>query len=216
MAGAKRAHDRSPPSDRRREGRALRHKPRRLRGGFHGIPRRAGRPLVLNGYSEYRSQNPRGFYVAGTRERLRLIFAFVSGAADALRNRRVPASEHRAHAPATAADPTAIQGGPGARRPGAGRHDSRGAHSGTKFPACARRIPAAHCHQSLPSVVAWLPHQAVARTGGNAMRWIHDACGNADLEEVAFAGKDVSAILEHVDSPPRRGTLRTLRRARTL
>ncbi|MBM6989336.1 MAG: hypothetical protein I3I99_07030 [Olsenella umbonata] len=37
------------------------------------------------------------------------------------------------------------------------------------------------------------------------MRWIYDACGNADLEEVAFAGKDVSAILEHVDlsSAPR-------------
>lgn len=31
------------------------------------------------------------------------------------------------------------------------------------------------------------------------MRWICDACGNADLEEVAFAEKGVSAMLEHVD-----------------
>ncbi|MGN1252793.1 MAG: hypothetical protein ACI4US_08045 [Muribaculaceae bacterium] len=46
------------------------------------------------------------------------------------------------------------------------------------------------------------------------MRWIYDACGNADLEEVAFAGMGVSAILEYVDlSPPRRETLRTPRRA---
>ena len=31
------------------------------------------------------------------------------------------------------------------------------------------------------------------------MRWIYEACGNADLEEVAFAGMGVSAIPEHVD-----------------
>ena len=31
------------------------------------------------------------------------------------------------------------------------------------------------------------------------MRWIYDDCGNADLEEVAFAEKGVSTILEHVD-----------------
>lgn len=31
------------------------------------------------------------------------------------------------------------------------------------------------------------------------MRWIYDACGNADLEEVAFAEKGISTILEHVD-----------------
>lgn len=31
------------------------------------------------------------------------------------------------------------------------------------------------------------------------MKWIYDACGNADLEEVAFAEKGVSAMLEHVD-----------------
>ena len=31
------------------------------------------------------------------------------------------------------------------------------------------------------------------------MRWICDACGNADLEEVAFAEKGVSAMLEHVN-----------------
>ena len=95
---------------------------------------------------------------------------FVSGAADALRNRRVPASEHARDAPATAADPTAIQSGPGTRRPGAERHDSRVADTGTKFPAFARRIPAMHRHQSLPSVVAWLPHQADTRTGGTAIR----------------------------------------------
>ncbi|MGN0056094.1 MAG: hypothetical protein ACI360_06660 [Atopobiaceae bacterium] len=37
------------------------------------------------------------------------------------------------------------------------------------------------------------------------MRWIYDACGNADLEGVAFAEKGVSTILEHVDlsSAPR-------------
>ncbi|MCI6310772.1 MAG: hypothetical protein MR577_00415 [Collinsella sp.] len=37
------------------------------------------------------------------------------------------------------------------------------------------------------------------------MRWIYDACGNADLEEIAFAGMGVSAILELVDlsSAPR-------------
>ena len=37
------------------------------------------------------------------------------------------------------------------------------------------------------------------------MRWIYDACGNADLEEVALAGMGISAILEHVDlsSAPR-------------
>ena len=31
------------------------------------------------------------------------------------------------------------------------------------------------------------------------MRWIYEACGNADLEEVAVAGMGVSAIPEHVD-----------------
>ncbi len=31
------------------------------------------------------------------------------------------------------------------------------------------------------------------------MRWIYEACGNADLEEVAFAEKGVSAMLEYVD-----------------
>lgn len=31
------------------------------------------------------------------------------------------------------------------------------------------------------------------------MRWIYDDCGNADLEEAAFAEKGVSTILEHVD-----------------
>ena len=31
------------------------------------------------------------------------------------------------------------------------------------------------------------------------MRWIYDACGNADLEEVAFAGMAVLAILEYAD-----------------
>ena len=31
------------------------------------------------------------------------------------------------------------------------------------------------------------------------MRWIYEACGNADLVEVAFAEKGVSAIPEHVD-----------------
>ena len=37
------------------------------------------------------------------------------------------------------------------------------------------------------------------------MKWIYDACGNADLEEVAFAERGVSAILGHVDlsSAPR-------------
>ena len=37
------------------------------------------------------------------------------------------------------------------------------------------------------------------------MRWIYDACGNADLVEVALAGMGISAILEHVDlsSAPR-------------
>ncbi len=37
------------------------------------------------------------------------------------------------------------------------------------------------------------------------MKWIYDACGNADLDEVAFAERGVSAILEHVDlsSAPR-------------
>ena len=31
------------------------------------------------------------------------------------------------------------------------------------------------------------------------MRWIYDACSNADLEEIAIAGMGVTAILEHVD-----------------
>ncbi|SDC69203.1 hypothetical protein [Parafannyhessea umbonata] len=31
------------------------------------------------------------------------------------------------------------------------------------------------------------------------MQCIYDACGNTDLEEVAFAEKGVSTILEHVD-----------------
>ena len=31
------------------------------------------------------------------------------------------------------------------------------------------------------------------------MRLIYDDCGNADLEEVAFAEKGISAILENVD-----------------
>jgi hypothetical protein len=37
------------------------------------------------------------------------------------------------------------------------------------------------------------------------MRWIYDACGSADLEEVAFAEKGISAILESADlsSAPR-------------
>ena len=102
-------------------------------------------------------------------------------------------------------DSTAIQGGSDARRPDAGRHDSRGAGTGAAFPSFARRIPATHFHQSLLSVVAWLPHQADARTGGNAIRWAHDACGNAGLGEVSFAKRGIWAILEHVDlsSAPR-------------
>ncbi len=37
------------------------------------------------------------------------------------------------------------------------------------------------------------------------MRWIYDACRNADLEEVTFAERGVSAILEPIDltSAPR-------------
>lgn len=37
------------------------------------------------------------------------------------------------------------------------------------------------------------------------MKWIYDADGNADLEEVAFAEKGISVILENVDlsSAPR-------------
>lgn len=31
------------------------------------------------------------------------------------------------------------------------------------------------------------------------MRWIYDVCGNADLEEVAFAEKGISTILEYAD-----------------
>ena len=31
------------------------------------------------------------------------------------------------------------------------------------------------------------------------MKWIYDADGNADLEEVAFAEKGISTILENVD-----------------
>ena len=31
------------------------------------------------------------------------------------------------------------------------------------------------------------------------MKWIYDADGNADLEEVAFAEKGISALLENVD-----------------
>lgn len=31
------------------------------------------------------------------------------------------------------------------------------------------------------------------------MKWIYDSDGNADLEEVAFAEKGISAILENVD-----------------
>lgn len=31
------------------------------------------------------------------------------------------------------------------------------------------------------------------------MKWIYDACGNAVLEEIAFAGMGVPAILEDVD-----------------
>ena len=34
------------------------------------------------------------------------------------------------------------------------------------------------------------------------MRWIYDAYGNADLDEVAFAEKCISAILENVDLSP--------------
>ena len=42
------------------------------------------------------------------------------------------------------------------------------------------------------------------------MRWIYDACGNADLKEVAFAEKGVSAILEYADlSDAPRGRLVT-------
>jgi hypothetical protein len=118
---------------------------------------------------------------------------FVSGEADAFRNRGVSASEHACDTPARATDPTVTQSESGKRRPDAGRHYSRVAGTGTKFPAFARGVPATHYHQSLPSAAAWLPHQANARTGGNAMRWIYDACGNADLEEVAFAERVASA-----------------------
>lgn len=34
------------------------------------------------------------------------------------------------------------------------------------------------------------------------MEWIYDACSNANLEEVAFAEKGISAILEYVDLSP--------------
>lgn len=37
------------------------------------------------------------------------------------------------------------------------------------------------------------------RHGVGTMKWIYDADGNADLEEVAFAEKGISAILENVD-----------------
>ena len=44
------------------------------------------------------------------------------------------------------------------------------------------------------------------------MKWIYDSDGNADLEEVAFAEKGISAILENVDLSLRRQvTLRTPR-----
>ena len=49
------------------------------------------------------------------------------------------------------------------------------------------------------------------------MRWIYDACGNADLEEVAFAGMAISAILEHVNisSAPRETMINAARPRRT-
>jgi len=40
------------------------------------------------------------------------------------------------------------------------------------------------------------------RHGVGTMKWIYDSDGNADLEEVAFAEKGISAILENVDLSP--------------
>ena len=78
----------------------------------------------------------------------------VFGAANVPRYRSVSALGHACDTPARVTDPIAIQGGLGAKRPGAERHDSRVVGTGTKFPTFARRIPATHCHQSLLSVVA--------------------------------------------------------------
>ena len=43
------------------------------------------------------------------------------------------------------------------------------------------------------------------------MKWIYDADGNADLEEVAFAEKGISAILENVDLSLRRQVMLRMR-----
>jgi hypothetical protein len=40
------------------------------------------------------------------------------------------------------------------------------------------------------------------RLGVGTMKLTYDADGNADLEEVAFAEKGISAILEYVDPSP--------------
>ena len=113
-----------------------------------------------------------------------------SGAADAFRDRSVSTLGHARNAPATATDPTTIQGG-----------SERGARAtdvtirGSSAPAPnSRQLPGESPRRIATSlVVAWLPHQADARTGGNAMRWIYDAYGNADLEEVEFAERVASA-----------------------
>ena len=155
--------------------------------------------------------------MAGTHERLRLIFAFRircdRRSPGLSRINRGACVRYSCYGDRSDHHPNRVR----TRRPGAGRHDSLGAGTCTNFPTLARRTPAMHCHQSLPSVVAWLPHQADARTGGNAMRWIYDACGNADLEEVAFAGMAISAILEHVNisSAPRETMINAARPRRT-
>ena len=140
--------------------------------------------------------------------------SFGSGATGAFRNRCVPTLGHARDTPAAVTGPTAIQGGSGARRPGDGRHDSRIADTGTKFPASARRIPATHCHQSRCSMAA-------ASSGRANWRKCHEV----DLRRLRQRGPRRGRIRGEgasrrywstSTSPAPRGTLRTPRRARAL
>ena len=123
--------------------------------------------------------------MAGTRERLRLIFCLSDPAR--------PAPSGIVASQPWGMRATLLPGRP--VRPPSKAGPAQGARAtdvtirGSPTPAPnSRHLPGESPQRiAISLVVAWLPHQADARTGGNAMRWIYDACGNADLEEVAFA-----------------------------
>ena len=96
-------------------------------------------------------------------------------------------------------NPTAIKSESTAGRPRAERHDSRDADSRCRIPDICTENP----RNTLPSIILVRRSMAAASSGQEDWRKCHEVnlrrLGNADLEEVAFAEKGISAILVNVD-----------------